>query len=257
MKKYRIFAILSLSILIALWPAQEITGETGASAKENDNNLTGREKSPSSNIKLLWKNWLKNLAGRENSASSNIVVIADENEVLQGLEGVCVAVSDIEPEVEKYGLTKQNLETDTELQLRQYGIKVLTKKKEWLSTPGIPLLGISVGVVRVEDKPATAAEIRVQLRETVLLLREPKRICMVACTWQRGGVVHVGLDRIKDIRGIVKDFVNMFINDYLAANPKEPEKKKPTVEEYDFEALEELLEKLGKAAEGNDKQSKD
>jgi len=235
-KKYFIFAIVSFSIFFVLRPAQQITGETYLSAKntKSDANLTGREK----------------------SVLSKIVVLADEKEVLQGLEHVYVAVSDIEPEIEKHGFIKKDIQTDTELQLRQYGIKVLNKE-EWLSTPRIALLGIEVKVLIPEESPAVAAEIRVQLREPVLLLRKPNSICALACTWQRSYVSYVGLLRIRDIREIIKDLVNQFINDYLSANPKEPEKKKSTVEEYDFESLEELLEKLEKAAEGNDKQPKD
>ena len=202
MKKYLILVIVTFSILIVLWPAQQITGETDPSAKEkeNDNNLTGREKSASPKI-----------------------VIADGKEILQGLEGVGVVVAPIKPEVEKYGLTKQYLQTDTELQLRQYGIKVLTGEEP---TPRseITLLCVIVDVVRMEESSAVAAAIQVRFKESVLLLREPARICMFACTRQRGEVVHVGLRRIEDIRGIVKDIVNEFINDYLAANPT----KKPT-----------------------------
>lgn len=50
----------------------------------------------------------------------------DINYVLGGLEGVRVAVIGVEAEDEKYGLTQQLLQTDTELRLRQHGIRVLT-----------------------------------------------------------------------------------------------------------------------------------
>lgn len=199
MKKYLILVIVSFSILIFLWPAQQITGETDLSAKEKktDSNLTALEK-----LALSYK-----------------MVVANKKEVLQGLQGVYVLVESIEPEAEKYGLTKKTLQTDTELQLRQYGIKVLNLE-EWQSTPGRPCLCINVNVL-IEEEPIAAAAISVDLWEAVLLLREPKRICMGARTWHRGCVSSVGLLRIKDIRESVKDRVNEFINDYLAANPKE------------------------------------
>lgn len=204
-KKYWIWFIVSFSIVIVLWPARQITGETGLSAKEKktDRILTNSEKSA--------------LYGR--------MVRADGKEVLQGLEGVSVLVEYILPEVEKYGLTRQALQTDTELQLRQYGIKVLTEE-EMLSTPGMPCLYINVNVQIGEEILLAAAAINVELREKVLLLRKPKRICYSVSTWRKTGVRTVGLGRIKDLRGTVKDLVNEFINDYLAANPKDHSTKK-------------------------------
>jgi len=203
-KKYWILVIVSISILVVLWPAQQITGETDLSAKdkENDSNLTALQK----------------------SALSSEGVLFYEKEILQGLEGVWVFVKGIKPEAEKYGLTRQALLTDTELQLRQYGIKVLTLE-EHLSTPGMPYLYIGVNVVIDEEDLTAAAAIIVALDEKVLLLREPKRICYGASTWHRGSVVLVGLREIKNLREDVKDLVNEFINDYLAVNPKEIEAK--------------------------------
>jgi len=202
-KKYWILVIVSFSILIVLWPAQQITGETdlSAKAKENDSILTA-----------LYKKLALSAEG----------IDVDRKEILQGLEGVWVLVATIEPEVERYGLTKKALQTDTELQLRQYGIKVLTRE-ESLLTPGQPCLFVTVSVITREDIPTASVGITVELRETVLLLREPTRICIGASTWRRGGVVSVGVSKIKKIRGNAKDFVDRFINEYLAVNPKEIE----------------------------------
>jgi len=203
-KKYWILVIVSFSILIVLWPAQQITGETDLSAKDEG---------PFSNLMAL-----------EKLASSCKRVTVNDKEILQGLEGVYVWVGDIHPMAEKYGLRGRDLQTDTELQLRQYGIKVLTAK-ELASTPGVPFLRIEVSVVIGGEGPFAATAIRVGLVESVLLLREPKRICLGACTWQRGYMWRVASPRMNTIREYVKDFVNQFINDYLAANPKETKAK--------------------------------
>jgi len=82
-----------------------------------------------------------------------------------------------------------------------------------------------VKVLRAEERPLAAVTIIVELREAVFLLREPKRICIGASTWKRGRVWIVGLGRIRELRESVKDLVDEFINDYLAANPKESEAK--------------------------------
>jgi hypothetical protein len=53
----------------------------------------------------------------------------DGKHILPGLEGVEVVVEDVNPKAEKYGLTRQLLQTDTELRLRQNGIRVLTDEQ--------------------------------------------------------------------------------------------------------------------------------
>ena len=44
---------------------------------------------------------------------------------MRGIEGVGVVVESLDPEVERAGLTKHQLQTDVELQLRKAGIRVL------------------------------------------------------------------------------------------------------------------------------------
>lgn len=176
------------------------TGET---------NLSAKDEGPFSNLTPIQK--------LELSAE---LVLGGEKEILKELEGVLVLVEYIQPELEKYGLTRRVLHIDTELLLRQYGINVLNHE-ETLPKAGYPYLYIDVSVVMEEEFPMAAVAITVELHEKVLLLREPKRICLGACTWQREKMVLCGFLRIKDIREVVKEYVNEFIYDYLAANPKE------------------------------------
>ncbi|MBC8471376.1 MAG: hypothetical protein H8D56_18100 [Planctomycetes bacterium] len=150
--------------------------------------------------------------------------MAGEKDVLQGLEGVYVFVNPIKPEAEKYSLTEKDLQRDTELQLMQYGIKVLTHE-EWLSTPEMLCLWIEVVLLTAEESTVAAASIVVELHENVLLLREPKKVCIIAATWHRGNVWSGGVHSINKIRGHVKDLVSEFTKDYLAANPKETKAK--------------------------------
>jgi len=199
-KKYLILVIVTFSILIVLLSAQQITGKTSQSAKD---------KKTGSNLTALRKSGLLDK-----------LIHPDKKEILQGLEGVFVSVEDIRPEVEKYGLTSKALQTDTELLLRQYGIKVFTQE-EMLRAQGNPRLHISVNVIIGEEEPIAAAAITVELTESVLLLREPIRVCLGASTWERTSVLTVGVNRMGDVREAVKDDVNEFINNYLAANPKE------------------------------------
>jgi len=55
---------------------------------------------------------------------------------------------------------------------------------------------------------------------------------MFATTWETGWVAVIDKPRlVGEVREKLKDRVDEFINDYLAANPKEPEKKGQTLAE--------------------------
>ena len=157
--------------------------------------------------------------------NSSQVTFISEKDTLKGLRGVEVVVGSLEPEIEKYGLTKQQLITDVELRLRQNGIRVLSEQ-EWLSTAGYPILYVSVLVnAHVEGRddlpPIAAYYILLELRQTAFLERDMTKRCHVS-TRSIGGLGVVWLSKSKEgIREVVKDYVDKFINDYLAVNPKE------------------------------------
>jgi len=142
-----------------------------------------------------------------------------QRNTLKGLQGVYVIVESLKPEVEKYGLTEQQLQTDVELRLRQNGIKVLSQQ-EWLSTPGRPWLYVNVNVVIHDEPPLVVAyNILLKLKQDVLLERDTTKRCD-ASTWYTGSIGCASLGKIGTIREHVKNYVDKFINDYLAANPK-------------------------------------
>jgi hypothetical protein len=61
----------------------------------------------------------------------------DTRATLRGVEGVLVVVEDLGDDVEQAGLTRQQLQTDVELRVRQAGIRVLTRA-EREGMPGTP-----------------------------------------------------------------------------------------------------------------------
>jgi hypothetical protein len=63
---------------------------------------------------------------REEGKLSGLRILCDRKEILRGLRDIQVIAEQISPEVEKYGLTQQILQTDAELRLRQNGIKIYT-----------------------------------------------------------------------------------------------------------------------------------
>jgi hypothetical protein len=149
------------------------------------------------------------------------------HEILADLQGVRVAIEEFSTEAKNHGFTEQTYRILAESRLRQYGIRVLTEKQQ-LQTPGSPYLYVNIYPLIAEELGLAAASTRVQLRESVQLLRNPA-IAVTAATWQTGRETLAGLDQLDGIKDTVSDCIDEFINDYLAANPRplsfEPSKK--------------------------------
>lgn len=147
-----------------------------------------------------------------------------QRESLRGLKGVELVMEVINPEAERKGLTRSQLQTDVELRLRKAGIKVLTRQ-ERLKTPGYPFLYVNVSTVKTPETLGGLLgglygySISVELREKVILARN-RSIETYAATWSKGVVGTVGADKLRSVREGVGDLVDEFINDYLAMNPR-------------------------------------
>ncbi len=151
-----------------------------------------------------------------------VYAIEYEQESMRVLKSVFLIVEELKPDIEKDGLHKSSIQTDVELKLRMAGIKVLTKE-ESLKEPGMPILSVLVASIQKEFRYAFryAFVVRVQLVQNVFLARDPKIFCLGATTWRNDlKIGTVGADNVRDIRNIVKDEVDVFINDYLEMNPK-------------------------------------
>src|SRR5664280_2652986 len=107
--------------------------------------------------------------------------LTDEQKALGGLKGLYVSVDDIQPEVERLGLTKDRIKTDVELRLRKAGVKVLTEK-ECTATTGCPLLYVNVNTNIVPTSAIFSYAISVGLKEAVMLNRD---MGVSATIWER------------------------------------------------------------------------
>ena len=191
----------------------------------------------------------------------------DRKEILRGLDGVEVLVEGLQPNAERYGITQQLLQTDTELHLRMHGIKVgtdvqtqdeklddqaitnaivqywrqatnaksdqdfLQAARKWIRRDffetyqlygQLPVLYINLNIVVDEVMQHAAFSIRVELQEGAYLCRNGALFCDVP-VWKKGvGLGTCSPSDLKDyVRECLRDIINEFINDYLAANPKE------------------------------------
>ena len=146
-----------------------------------------------------------------------------EVESLRGIKGAYVIILDLEPDIEKDGLRKDQIKTDVELKLRLAGIKGGAKNSngvEWLlKEPGGLWLQVSVGSIKLEIG-SYIYDVAVVLHQMVYLERNTK-IKISAETWRRDYFGIVGENEVADvIRNSIKDLMDEFINDYLTVNPK-------------------------------------
>ncbi len=141
-----------------------------------------------------------------------------ERDVLVGLKGIHVGIGEIGSELKKNGLTSDIIQVDAELELRKFGIKVLTEE-EWIREKGKPSLYVHLTCFADSSSKFTGT-VYIQLSEQVMLARRPE-ISVLGSTWSR--LVTFANADSNNIREVTKQVIDIFINDYLAANPKEPE----------------------------------
>jgi len=128
-----------------------------------------------------------------------------------------VVIEVLKSNAEKTGLTKSQLRTDVEVELRKAGIPVLTgDSRDPLWSPYLYVNVNSAATI----KGFYAFSISVELYQ-MADLRQNRSIGIYATTWSRISIAGVGKDNFrKSVRETVRDFVNAFINDYLTVNPK-------------------------------------
>lgn len=163
-----------------------------------------------------------------------------ERNSLAGLEGVGVVVEQVRSEARKYGLSREQLQSEVEDHLQRGGIKVFSEE-ERLRSPGRVHLYVTVIPLIREKQSVCAVGYDVSLRQEVQLARDESKEC-VAATWQRCAVSLTGT---RVLCGAVKAnlglYLDEFVRDYLAANPPQAEKKCSDSSE---DLLDELLERL-------------
>lgn len=149
------------------------------------------------------------------------VALADSDRqraTLAGLRGVQVLIESLDPDAERDGLSKTQLQADVELKLRLAGIKVLIQEQSF-RTPGSPCLYVSVQAI--ELVPMYAVRVEVSLRQNILLERNPSIMALGVATWETKGLAKfTGRIMDQETRKDVADKVDQFINAYLSVNPK-------------------------------------
>ncbi|MGO9139582.1 MAG: hypothetical protein ACLP9S_04815 [Syntrophales bacterium] len=144
---------------------------------------------------------------------------AATRETLKGLQGVYVIVEEMQPNVQRYarkpGLTKEQLQKDIELRLKERGIKALSRD-EWVKTPGKPVLYVAVNTHETE-KYQYAYDIKMELQQLVKMEANPN-INALAATWSMNMTGMADIGSLNIIKGDVEVLLERFQQAYWAVN---------------------------------------
>lgn len=139
-------------------------------------------------------------------------------------------------------LSESQVRTDVELKLRRNGFKVVSLQ-DYEDGPLMPVLKISITSIPITDvykanqTYAIASYIDVSLSQYVRLLKTNKLI--LGDTWDSGYLATVvPREYPQNTRSIVSDKIDEFMNDYLAANPKEQPAKSEVKKHDIFDQIE-------------------
>jgi hypothetical protein len=131
------------------------------------------------------------------------------------LKGVYFAVEELNPEIERDGLTTNQIKGDVEQRLGLAGIKVLSEE-EWKKEKGSPYLYVNAHIMKVMNG-VYVFNISTAFIQEVHLVRS-SHIKVPASIWS---AETLGIsDQLRDIRKPTKDCVDKFIHEYLSMNPK-------------------------------------
>jgi hypothetical protein len=143
----------------------------------------------------------------------------DQKEVLRGLKGIKVVVENIDPRVERLGLSQSQIQSNVEAQIRRVGIKILKTYKP----PAMTALYVNVHtLIPSQAKTIMVYSINVMVYENVYLKRDIGTVGDLkevrAADWVNAMVGLIGIPHIRDIYKKVELQVDKFISDYLAVN---------------------------------------
>jgi len=144
---------------------------------------------------------------------------SDKRDTLRGLREISVLVEYLPDDIEREGLSREKLQHDIEMRLRQAGLRVLTIS-EIANSPGAPYLYVAIYPITGPSVSFNAYAISFTLKQLVQLSWNPT-IELFATTWEGPGhPSSLSTLRILDIRTRISDAVKLFIIDYQAVNQK-------------------------------------
>ncbi len=156
-------------------------------------------------------------AAQTQSAAKEPVLLTSQKESLRGLTNLGVVLV-IESEADMTELNKSKLQTSVEVKLRSAGIRV-TPRSVAAQLPGDPVLKLNITVLK--GGMVYAYSVNLQFDQQTILKRDPS-MATAASTWQLSEIGYATSMKSPGERIVntMNSVLDVFINDYLAVNPK-------------------------------------
>jgi hypothetical protein len=164
----------------------------------------------------------KTKPSKEKSPSSSPTFSMDQKDSLKGIKGLAVFVEALPPEMEKSGISADQLKTDVEARLKKAGIKLFSEEGVEGQPPEQqkPTLYINFIPYTLQKDLTYGYSLNVYFNQVVLLQHNPKLGCL-GTTWHSGGVGIIRANKLKSFgQGELAEHIDKFIHNFLAVNPK-------------------------------------
>ena len=132
---------------------------------------------------------------------------------LKGFDTLKVEVEQLAPDLQKAGITREEIQTDIETKLRRAGLKI--KNASETTTPYVVLF-VSVNSID-NGVGGFAVSVTTSLNQLIVLDRN-KSLTSVASTWESRSIVSVIKEKVQSIRGFVNLQIDLFVNAHRKAN---------------------------------------
>lgn len=140
----------------------------------------------------------------------------NKKDTLKGISKFYVIIEDFDEKAKENGLSVDILLTNTELALRMAGIEVVSNDDP--KRFAFPYLYVHASVFIHSHEPNLFAySLNIQFKQVVTLINGN---ITIATTWDTSTIGFGGIDTIRNLPDDVKRDVDIFLNDYLAVNPK-------------------------------------
>jgi len=136
---------------------------------------------------------------------------------LHGINGINVVVEDLGPEIERKGLKGEQIQTDVESKLKLAGIQVLTKS-ELFREIGMPWISVKPTIMKLDQCNGFVYFIEILAYQRATLIRNENVHFVI--TWSNE-MIGTTPD-LTNIRNIIKNQMDEFLNALLSVNPKNP-----------------------------------
>jgi hypothetical protein len=156
------------------------------------------------------------LAGARTSAANDT---EETRKTLAGMREFMVSCQ-VDEDLEAADLDSLMIQADAELKLRQSGIRVV--KLDKVRNIDTAMLCVAITAFELEESPPITYvyELEIAVKQAVSLLRRPA-VVTLANTWSTSLVGYVDERAAKSsLRDNLRDQLDLFLNAYLAANPR-------------------------------------